>query len=162
MSNNKKPIVHLRIFKGQEMLYDGAGNLKTPSQIVKLTHDTVEWKNFVNNLAASGYGMAKVEKVLQETSAGEYKEIEASESILKEVENIFKTPEKELTPEQKEIAELKAIVAGLTKGNKATKGIDLLADLKKEYESMTDAIPNPDWGVQEYQDIITEMKKASK
>lgn len=162
MSNNKKPIVHLRIFKGREMLYDATGNLKTPSQIVKLTHNTIEWKNFVSNLATSGYAMAKVEKVLQEVSVGEYKEIEASAEILKEVENIFKVPEKELTPEQKEIAELKAIVAGLTKGNKAAKGIDLLADLKKEYASMTDAIPNPDWTVQEYQDIIADMKKASK
>ena len=66
------------------------------------------------------------------------------------------------TPEQKEIAELKAAVASLTKVKSQGKGIDLLADLKKEFASMTDAKPNPDWGVQEYQDIITEMKNASK
>ena len=162
MSNNKKPIVHLRIFKGREMLYDALGNLKTPSQTVKLTYNTVEWKNFVSNLVASGYAMAKVDKVFQETSNGEYKEIEASTEILKEIENIFKAPEKELTDDQKKIAELEAKVELLSKGNKATKGIDLLADLKKEYASMTDAIPNPDWTVQEYQDIIADMKNASK
>lgn len=161
MSNNKKPIVHLRIFKGQELLYDGVGNLKTPSQIVKITHDTVEWKNFLKNLTASGYGMAKVEKVLQEAD-GKFDEVLIPSEIVKEVENVFKAPEKELTPDQKRIADLEAKLETMTKGNKPQKGIDLLADLKKEFASMTDAIPNPDWGVQEYQDILTEMKNASK
>lgn len=161
MSNNKKPIVHLRIYKGHEMLYDGAGNVKNPNQIVKLTHDTVEWKNFLRNLPASGYSMAKVERILQEVD-GEYKDVPTSTEILKEVENIFKAPEKELTPEQKRIADLEAKIDALTKGSKPTKGIDLLGDLKKEFASMTNTEPNSDWGVQEYQDIITEMKKASK
>jgi len=161
MSNNKKPIVHLRIFKGQELLYDGYGNVKTPSQIVKLTHDTVEWKNFLKNLTASGYGMAKVEKVLQEVD-GKFDEVSIPSEIVKEVENVFKAPEKELTPEQKRIADLEAKLEAITKGNKPQKGIDLLADLKAKYKSMTDAIPNPDWTVQEYQDIIADMEAASK
>lgn len=161
MSNNKKPIVHLRIFKGQELLYDGNGQLKTPSQIVKLTHNTIEWKNFLANLTASGYGMAKVEKVLQEVD-GKFEEVSIPSEIVKEVENVFKAPEKELTPEQKQIKELQERLDAMTKGNKPSKGIDLLADLKARYTSMTDAIPNPDWTVQEYQDIIADMEAASK
>lgn len=160
MSNNKKTVVHLRAFKGAE-LYDASGNLKSSSQIVKLIYNTLEWRNFVKNILSLGYSSAKVEKVLQE-SDGKFEEIDAPVEILKEVENVFKVPEKELTTEQKEIAELKAIVADLTKGNKASKGINLLSDLKKEYASMTDAIPNPDWTVQEYQDILADMKNASK
>ena len=161
MSNIRKPIVHLRVFKGREMLYDADGNVRTPSQIVKLTHDTVEWKNFLNNLPAT-FGMAKVEKVLSDLGNGEYKEVENPVEITKEVEAVFKTPEKELTPEQKRIADLEAKLEAITKGNKPQKGIDLLADLKAKYKSMTDAIPNPDWTVQEYQDIIADMEAASK
>ena len=160
MSNNRKPIVHLRVFKGREMLYDADGNVRTPSQIVKLTHDTVEWKNFLNNLPAT-FGMAKVEKVLQEVD-GKFDEVSIPSEIVKEVENVFKAPEKELTPEQKRIADLEAKLEAITKGNKPQKGIDLLADLKAKYKSMTDAIPNPDWTVQEYQDIIADMEAASK
>ena len=113
------------------MLYDADGNVRTPSQIVKLTHDTVEWKNFLNNLPAT-FGMAKVEKVLSDLGNGEYKEVENPVEITKEVEAVFKTPEKELTPEQKRIAELEEAVKALSKGNKSTKGIDLLEELKKE------------------------------
>ena len=159
MSNNRKPIVHLRVFKGQEMLYDANGNLRTPSQIVKLTHDTVEWKNFLNNLPAT-FGMAKVEKVLSDLGNGEYKEVETPVEIIKEVEAVFKAPEKELTPEQKELAELREAVKALSKGNKAEKGIDLLGDLKKEWASLTDAKPGKNWGVQDFQDAISDIKNS--
>ena len=160
MSNNRKPIVHLRVFKGREMLYDADGNVRTPSQIVKLTHDTVEWKNFLNNLPAT-FGMAKVEKVLSDLGNGEYKEVENPVEITKEVEAVFKTPEKELTPEQKRIAELEEAVKALSKGNKSTKGIDLLEELKKEWASLTDAKPGEeDWTVQDFQDAISDIKNT--
>mgnify|MGYP003539166245 FL=1 len=159
MSNNRKPIVHLRVFKGREMLYDADGNVRTPSQIVKLTHDTVEWKNFLNNLPAT-FGMAKVEKVLSDLGNGEYKEVENPVEITKEVEAVFKTPEKELTPEQKRIAELEEAVKALSKGNKSTKGIDLLEELKKEWASLIDAKPGEDWTVQDFQDAISDIKNT--
>lgn len=159
MSNNRKPIVHLRVFKGQKKLYDANGKLETPSQIVKLTYNTVEWKNFLNNLAFT-FGIVEVEKVLSDSGNGEYKLMDTPDEIKKEVEAVFKTPEKELTPEQKELAELREAVKALSKGNKKEKGIDLLDDLKKEWASLTEAIPNPEWGVQDYQDAISDIRNA--
>ena len=156
MSNKKKPIVHLRVYKGTQVLYDAQGNIQTPNQIVKLTHDTIEWKNFMKTLPTSGYGLAKVEKMLDGDTQ---EEIEISKEIAKEVDNIFKAPEKELTPEQKEIAELKKMVENLTSQPKA-KGIDLLGELKKEWTLLTDAIPGKDWTVQDFQDALSDIKNT--
>ena len=156
MSNKKKPIVHLRVYKGTQVLYDAQGNIQTPNQIVKLTHDTIEWKNFVKTIPTSGYGLAKVEKMLDGDTL---EEIEISKEIAKEVDNIFKVPEKELTADQKRIADLEAKIEALTSQPKA-KGIDLLGELKKEWESMTDAIPGKDWTVQNFQDALSDMRNT--
>ncbi len=112
MSNAKKPIVHLRVYKGLQLFYDANGKVMNPNQIVKLTHDTIEWKNFIKNLTSLGFNSIKVEKLL---SGDTLEEIKISKEISEEVENIFKKKETELTPDQKRIADLEAKIEALTK-----------------------------------------------
>ena len=104
--------------------------------------------------------MAKVEKFYPIQATENTKKQKIRVEITKEVEAVFKTPEKELTPEQKRIAELEEAVKALSKGNKSTKGIDLLEELKKEWASLTDAKPGEDWTVQDFQDAISDIKNT--
>lgn len=134
MSNAKKPIVHLRVYKGLQLFYDANGKVMNPNQIVKLTHDTIEWKNFIKNLSGLGFNSVKVEKVL---SGDTLEKIEISKEIIKEVEGVFKPKEKELSPDQKRIADLEAKIEALTKKDVAKVGINLLEELKAEYETLS-------------------------
>jgi hypothetical protein len=156
MSNQTKPIVHLRIYKGGKMMYDENGVVQNPNQLVKLKYGTLEWSNFLKNLPSMGFTSAKVEKVLDEKTLDE---IPASNLMLEEVANVYKAPAKELTADQKRIADLEAKLESLTNQTKP-KGIDLLGELKKEWASLTSTKPGKDWTVQDFQDAISDIKNA--
>lgn len=155
MSNAKKPIVHLRVYKGLKLFYDANGKVMNPNQVVKLTYNTIEWKNFIKNLSGIGFNSVEVEKVL---SGDTLEEIEMPKEILEEVKNIFKAKERELTPEQKEIAELRAIVAGLTEKKEVAKEVGVLDKLRAEYKSISGEKAHHLWGENKLTELIEELK----
>lgn len=158
MSNAKKPIVHLRVYKGLQLFYDANGKVMNPNQVVKLTHDTIEWKNFIKNLPGLGFNSIKVEKML---SGDDFKEIEISKEIVEEVENIFKKKETELTPDQKRIADLEAKIEALTKKEKP-EGINILEELRAEYEKLSGTKADSRWKENKLAEFIEELKNNLK
>ncbi|HQZ51028.1 MAG TPA: hypothetical protein PLF17_10915 [Chitinophagaceae bacterium] len=154
MSNAKKPIVHLRVYKGLQLFYDANGKVMNPNQIVKLTHDTIEWKNFMKNVQSLGFSSIKVEKMLEGTTL---EEIEISKQVEEEVANVFKKKEVELTADQKRIADLEAKLEALTK-KEELKGINLLSELSAEYEALTGKKPHHLWKESKLVELIEELK----
>jgi len=158
MSNAKKPIVHLRVYKGLQLFYDANGKVMNPNQIVKITHDTIEWKNFIKNLPSLGFNSIKVEKLL---SGDTLQEIEISKEISEEVENIFKKKEVEMTDDQKKIAALEAKIDALTK-KEEPKGINLLEELRAEYEKLSCTKADSRWKENKLTEFIEELKNNLK
>lgn len=103
MALKTKPYVKLRIYKGSEKLTNSKGVVVNENQLVSLQWNTLEWSNYFKYISGAGFGIIEVEKCYDE--AGD-KEIETPEEITNFVANVFKTTEKELTPEQKQILDL--------------------------------------------------------
>lgn len=154
MSNEKKPIIHLRVYKGLKLFYDENGKVMNPNQIVKLTHDTIEWKNFLKNVKSLGFNSVKVEKMLNGTTL---EEIEISSEVAKEVENVFKPKEVEMTADQKRIADLEARLEALTK-KEVPEGINLLSDLVAEYQELSGKKAHHLWKEAKLVELIEELK----
>lgn len=154
MSNTKKPIVHLRVYKGLQLFYDANGKVMNPNQLVKLTHDTIEWKNFLKNVQSLGFNSIKVEKMLNGTTL---EEIEIPKEIEVEVADVFKKKEVELTADQKRIADLEAKIEALTKKEKP-EGINLLGELKEEYEKLSGKKAHHLWKEDKLVELIEELK----
>ena len=136
-----KKVVWLRIYKGQEILKSENGIIKNENSKVSLSYETLEWDLYLKSLKYNPYCRVSVEKVL-EFLDGEWKECEITDEIKKEVLIAHKGDNKViLTPEQKEIAELKAQMAELL-GRKENKSKnvedenvnDELEDLKIRYK----------------------------
>ena len=129
-----KKVVKLRTFRGTEILKKEDGSYKNENSLVSLVYDTLEWNNFLKNIKANPYCKIDVEKVFENVD-GKYNEIEIPENIVKEVEKAHKgEQEVKLTPEQVEIAELKAQMAQLLGKTKVVKvdAKDDVLELKKE------------------------------
>lgn len=158
MSNAKKPIVHLRVYKGLQLFYDANGKVMNPTQLVKITYDTIEWKNFLKNIPSLGFSSVEVEKVLDGTT---FEEIKITENILSDIKGVFKIKEAELTPDQKRIAELEAKLDKLT-SKEEHKGINILEDLRKEYKDITGKEADARWKENKVMEQIEEFKKTQK
>jgi hypothetical protein len=145
----KKPIVHLRVFKGNQMMYDGNGKVLNPNQLVKLKHDTIEWKNFLNNLVASSYTSAKVEKALYVEYSDGKETVEEADSLIsdlqKEVDAKFFQEKAPLTPEQQQIADLTARLDALTKQSAPAKGTVLIEELRADYKALVGKDADTRW-----------------
>jgi len=102
MSN--KAVVHLRVYKSNgrdaQISYNADRSIQNENILVKLTHDTLEWSNYLKHLLVNGFVKVEVEKVLGVTNL---------EAIKEEVSKAMH-PKKEvvLSPEQKKIADLEA------------------------------------------------------
>lgn len=116
--------VTLRLYYGQ-VAYDVNQKVTSKNEPVTIEHDTVEWTNFLKHLKANGITKVDVEKVydLDKINKDEpveslerYKEVE-DDKIQKEVDKYLQTPEKELTPEQKQIKALQDQINELTAAN---------------------------------------------
>ena len=110
----KKPVVALRVYRGRQMSYDAQGNVQNENQLVKLTHDTVEWRNFMKNITANGYLKVDVESVkfLENNRWVDGKK----DIIAKEVEmQMRKQTEVPMSAADKKIADLQAKVDALLK-----------------------------------------------
>ena len=102
MSN--KVVVHLRVYQSNgrdnNISFNADGEVQNDTILVKLTHNTLEWSNFIKNIRYVGFIEAKVEKVIGEA---DFKSIE------KEVDEAMNpVAEVVLSPEQKKIADLEA------------------------------------------------------
>ena len=109
----EKPVVTLRVYRGRTLSFDENGTVQNENQSVKLTHDTVEWKNFMKSLRANGYCKVEVEKVTNVKVTNKPDEgfkstqtvIDKTE-IANEVKKAYEIPQKPLTPQEQKIKEL--------------------------------------------------------
>lgn len=154
-----KKVVWLRVYEGKKILRAENGSIENVNQLVKLTHDTLEWYNYLKNLPATPFCKVEVEKVLipsekiteESVIVGSktftrpkvvttYKTGEITEALKREVSVAFVgIKEKELTPDQKEIAELKAKVERLINANSASKDKSEKTADKSELDSLREA-----------------------
>lgn len=147
----KKPAVSLRVYKGQKMSYDEKGKVQNENQRVVLTHDTVQWKNFLKSLRANGYIRVEAEKIFYvepKKDADGYFKDEISEcpealveSIKAEIANAFEDKKPELTDDQRRIAELEEkinkMMNGTPKKEPKIKEVEVVAEVV-EGESLRD------------------------
>lgn len=109
---SKKTIVHLRVYKGTQMTFDANQKPLNENQLVKMSYNSFEWDNFMKMAGRNGYCKMEVEEVIEVSGIGKDEKTEPVEDItaIKAAVKNAINPEQEvvLTPEQKEIKELKA------------------------------------------------------
>lgn len=130
-------VVNLQVYKGSKVLYTAERTVENQNQSVKLIHGTLEWKNYMKHLDHHGYCLIEVNSVKDEKG----KELDKSE-IEEEVAIAHRrTEEKALTPEQKEIASLKAQMAELvgTKKEKVEVKVEVKKETKVDDSALTEA-----------------------
>lgn len=135
----KKPVVHLRVYRGSDLNYTANGKIKNENQSIKITHNTVHWADFKKHLHANQYVKVEVEKVLDGND--HTKELSDISKFIEEVEIAFNGPkiEKALTPEQIEIAELKAqLNAFMSAGKKESIKNDSKEEIDIELQAARD------------------------
>lgn len=130
--SKKHKIIHLHVYRGKQgaqgIVKDEKGKVLNINNLVKLTHNTKEWDDYLKMLRINGFVKVEVKGFLaglksngdlELNNDGSFKYNEVPESVLKEVKEALKgSDEVKLTPEQKEIAELKTQMAELISGNK--------------------------------------------
>lgn len=120
MAKNSKTVVHLRVYRGLEMLYDANQKPKNENQIVKVQEPSIEWDNFMAHLRSNAYCKVDVEKVTEVQTAGLNETVTEVKdtSKWKEMVSAAFTPKttQVLTEDQKRIAELEKKLEALTKG----------------------------------------------
>lgn len=162
----QKQVVTLQLYKGSEILKRGDGTISNAGQTVTLFYGTFEWKNFLENIKRLGFGVASVAEY---TVNGAKKECPAS--ITAEVKKaILGDQEVKLTPEQKEIAELKAQMAAILAGQNANAGADddagkdnqlpdeALIKARQEYMDVAGKKGHHSWTVEELEARTAELK----
>jgi aromatic ring-opening dioxygenase LigB subunit len=120
MSANKKTLVHLRLYKGKTgqsgLSYNEDRSVQNENSKVSLTHGTLEWANFLKRCRNLGMIQMKVEQIFHPKAGGGWSagNQKLQDQIGLELEKAFNGSKVEkLTPEQREIAELKAQMADL-------------------------------------------------
>ncbi len=186
---NKQYSVKLKIFKGRKS-YDEKGNMISPNQSVEITpFGGLEWNNYLANISLLGYTGAEVTEVteisynkVQDNTKKEgemkiettYKVVEASKDILEAVKNAFnKKVEKALTPEQKELADLKAEMKEMREAMKsgsktpAKKVEDNTPNINEELDAARDKYtklyekkPHHLWKLEKINSFIAEKEKV--
>ena len=150
-----KKVVWLRIFRGTEILKLEDGSYKNENQLVKLTHDTLEWSNYMKTMRASNLCKVSVERVIEVSKDGE-KDIEKFTEIEKEVRVALHGDDKpKLTPEQQRIADLEAKLEILM-GEKSTKKEEKseLEDLQAEYKEKFGKKPHHLWKEKKLKELL--------
>jgi hypothetical protein len=178
-------ILTLRLYRGKEN-YDKKGNLTSENQLYKIPHGTPEWDQFKRNVGLTFTKIELIEvnkqtakRVEVETLSDKkaynteysYEKIAITPELQKEVDSILGTPEIELTPDQKRIAELEAKLELLIEGKKdgPETPTDLKPELtaeqiesiKDEYTSLFGAKPHHKKGIEAIIAEIEEFKKAN-
>lgn len=172
----KKLSVTLKLFYGA-VNYDAYGNVTSKSENIKLQHGTPEWANYLKHLRANGiskaevvnvYDLSSFNKEVPVESLDRYKEVDDVEAIQNEVDKYIKIPEAELTPEQKELKELREKLEALTSGTQfqvlkksTTSSDDAAKELKEardEYEKIVGKKGGPTWTAEQIKNKIAEFQ----
>lgn len=152
----QKQIVHLRVYRGEDINYTSDGKIKNENQLVKITHNSVEWANFLRHLKSNRYGAVEVEKVLD---GKDHEEVRDVSDIKKEVALAFSGAEKKvLTPEQQYIAELESKLKAIKEVKKDGREEELEA-ATEEYKKVFDKKPYHSWTLEQINEKIAEAKK---
>lgn len=161
-------IVHLRVYRassnGSRLSYDDKGKVQNENILVKLVHQTQEWRNYMKNIQSLGFIKAVVEKVVKEG-----KEIDI-ETFQAEVDKALNPVAETLTPDQKRIAELEdKLNAVLDSQSKKTKNpkkeskpvedtdIELIG-IRDEYEKIMGKKPFHGWSADELRVKMAEKQ----
>jgi hypothetical protein len=133
----KKPIIKLRVYRGEELNYNADGTIKNENQLVSLTHNSRNWVLFMKNLRNNGYCKVEVEKAFSDLGNSQYEEIKDISAYNEEVQDAFsKLKQVNLTPEQKRIAELEAKLEAFMKASKPTQEKIVEKQLEKSIEDI--------------------------
>ena len=149
----KKAVVALRVFKGARLLKDAlTGKIENENHVVKLKYFHKSWKNFMQMMPKHGYCKVDVVSVL-DGDGEDWRDINFVNSVKEEVASSL-VPKREVkqTPEQKEIAELKAQMAELLKAQTPVKEAVVEKPVVEVVEKVED---NPD----ELEALRDEYKK---
>jgi len=178
MSNSRLSI-HLRVYRGKELTYNAQGKSTNENHIVKLEYNTAEYKRFLSMLKANGFIKADIEKVLdlskvntgkEKSDKDYYQEVSEFADIQKEVDLALNPngEEKELTADQKTIANLTARLDALEGGKKEGK-VELsdeekvtLKVARDKYVELYGKKGHPGWSVDELNQKIVEFKPETK
>lgn len=161
-----KKTIELKVFKGKEIDYNASGQPKNPQQKITLTYGDLQYPKHLANL--NNLGICRVEVVALYDDKGDKKDKEGNsyltDAIVKEtMEMIYNEPVKELTPEQKQIAELTARLDAYT--NQATDAkIETSPELKEaraEYEKVAGKKGSPKWSIEEVLAKTEELKNKN-
>lgn len=175
----KKPVVTLRVYRGRQMSYDAQGNVQNENQLIKLPHDTVEWRSFMSNITANGYLQVDVVSY-KEFENGSWKDSDKA-MIEKELElSMRKQTEVPMTADQKRIAELEEKLEKLlardsqkVSVNKSEKKIELeekpkedkkeRENLRVEYAELNGGKKAfPAWTADKLREKILELKNKAE
>lgn len=161
--SSKQLSVTLSLFYGVAT-YNAKGDITSKHESVTITQGSSEWDNFMKHLKANGiteikvtkaYDLNKVNKDEPTDSEKRYEEVKDIESIQAEVDKYFTAPEIALTPEQKELKELREMVEALKGGNNSTainkvvstENSDALKTARADYEKVVGKKAGVQWDV---------------
>lgn len=143
-------MVTMRLYKGVKS-FDEYGNITSKTQLLKLNYGRKQWKVFEKTVQRLGFTEIKVENCVDLTTRSVegkdivYKTIDTPDEILKSIENIFKIDESLLTPEQREIKELREMVKALSNKEKEPKKVEDNSEieaLRAEYQELVGKKPS--------------------
>jgi len=172
--SNKLLSVTLSLFYGVAT-YNAKGVITSKHESVTITQGSSEWDNFMKHLKANGiteikvtkaYDLNKVNKDEPTDSPKRYTEVEDLDPIQAEVDKYFTAPEIALTPEQKELKELREMVEALKGGNNSTainkvvstENSDALKTARADYESLLGKKAGVKWDVEKINAEMEEFK----
>jgi hypothetical protein len=69
----KKPIVKLRVYRGNSLSFNQDGTIQNENQIISVEHGSIMWKLTMKNLSINGYCKVSAEKVFVDVD-GDWKE----------------------------------------------------------------------------------------
>lgn len=162
----QKPVVHLRVVRGELTYKADRQTISNENHPVKIEHDTFYWTNYMKQLPNQGFGAVEVEKVLEKVD-GKWVPASAEkiEAIKAEVAKAFKpVPDVPETPDQKRIRELEATLKELLgKPSTPAKSEDEedteLKELRAEYVKLNGGKKgSPKWSVEDLKEKIQELK----
>ncbi len=180
-------LVHLRVFRGA-INYDAQGKVKSDNQIMKVRYGVHEWINTMET-AKYHFSQVTVDKVEEITTTYEatehrdksgniiqrkidkYKQVAISDQIKADVATCLNAPEKELTPEQKTIAEMRKELDALKNQGSSDKdeSQDDTPEINEEleaaqsrWEQLKGKRPNQLIGLKRLNKEIAEMEAAAE
>ena len=118
MKQVKNLIVQVKVYKGQ-VNFDEKGRVTSTNQLMKIRYGIREWDLFLKSINQMGWTRVDVIKCLDGNNKIEkdgifnHPVIDTPDNIAVEIKKAMVGEEKQLTPEQKEIKQLKAQMAKL-------------------------------------------------